>query len=137
MRNKDTGDHYVAGRRIGGLANGLALAGDQISAASFLGITGAIALTGFNGFYLAVGLPIAYVLVLLLVAEPLRNLGRYTLADVVAVALRGPRPARLDRARDGDHDRHLHDGPVHRRGPDRRRAARRELHRRRARSSAC
>ena len=88
-RNKDTGDHYVAGRRIGGLANGLALAGDQISAASFLGITGAIALTGFNGFYLAVGLPIAYVLVLLLVAEPLRNLGRYTLADVVSVRFEG------------------------------------------------
>ena len=88
-RNKDTGDHYVAGRRIGGLANGLALAGDQISAASFLGITGAIALTGFNGFYLAVGLPIAYVLVLLLVAEPLRNLGRFTLADVVSVRFEG------------------------------------------------
>ncbi len=88
-RNKDTGDHYVAGRRIGGFANGLALAGDQISAASFLGITGAIALTGFNGFYLAVGLPIAYVLVLLLVAEPLRNLGRYTLADVVSVRFEG------------------------------------------------
>ena len=88
-RNKDTGDHYVAGRRIGGFANGLALAGDQISAASFLGITGAIALAGFNGFYLAVGLPIAYVLVLLLVAEPLRNLGRYTLADVVAVRFEG------------------------------------------------
>ena len=82
QRNKDTGDHYVAGRRIGGLGNGLALAGDQISAASFLGITGAIALMGFNGFWLAVGLPIAYVLVLLLVAEPLRNLGKFTLADV-------------------------------------------------------
>ena len=83
-RNKDTGDHYVAGRRIGGFGNGLALAGDQISAASFLGITGAIALTGFNGWWLIVGMPIAYVLVLLLVAEPLRNLGKYTLADVIA-----------------------------------------------------
>ena len=87
-RNKDTGDHYVAGRRIGGFGNGLALAGDQISAASFLGITGAIALAGFNGFWLAVGMPIAYVLVLLLVAEPLRNLGKYTLADVIARASR-------------------------------------------------
>jgi SSS family solute:Na+ symporter/cation/acetate symporter len=83
-RNKDTGDHYVAGRRIGGVGNGLALAGDQISAASFLGITGAIALTGFSGFWLIVGMPIAYVLVLLLVAEPLRNLGKFTLADVIA-----------------------------------------------------
>ena len=97
-RNKDTGDHYVAGRRIGGFANGLALAGDQISAASFLGITGAIALTGFNGFYLAVGLPIAYVLVLLLVAEPLRNLGALHARRRRRGPLRGPRAARLDRA---------------------------------------
>src|SRR5918996_560804 len=78
---RDTGDHYVAGRRISGWQNGLALAGDQISAASFLGITGAVALTGFNGFYLAVGIPTAYRLVLLLIAEPLRNPGRHTLPD--------------------------------------------------------
>lgn len=83
-RTRDTGDHYVAGRRIGGWQNGLALAGDQISAASFLGITGAVALTGFSGFYLALGLPTAYLLVLVLIAGPLRNLGRFTLADVVA-----------------------------------------------------
>jgi cation/acetate symporter len=89
-RNKDAGDHYVAGRRIGGIGNGLALAGDQISAASFLGITGAIALTGFNGWWLIVGMPIAYVLVLLLVAEPLRKLGRYTLADVIATRFGSP-----------------------------------------------
>jgi SSS family solute:Na+ symporter/cation/acetate symporter len=82
-RTRDTGDHYVAGRRISGWQNGLALAGDQISAASFLGITGAVALTGFGGFYLALGLPTAYLLVLILIAGPLRNLGRYTLADVV------------------------------------------------------
>ena len=89
-RNKDTGDHYVAGRRIGAFGNGLALAGDQISAASFLGITGAIALTGFNGWWLIIGMPIAYVLVLLLVAEPLRNLGKYTLADVIATRFGSP-----------------------------------------------
>jgi SSS family solute:Na+ symporter/cation/acetate symporter len=88
-RTRDTGDHYVAGRRISGWQNGLALAGDQISAASFLGITGAVALTGFNGFYLAVGIPTAYLLVLLVIAEPLRNLGRYTLADVVATRFEG------------------------------------------------
>ena len=81
--NRDTGDHYVAGRRIGGVVNGLALAGDQISAASFLGVVGAVALGGFNGFYLAIGIPFAYLLALLVVAEPLRNLGRYTLADAV------------------------------------------------------
>jgi SSS family solute:Na+ symporter/cation/acetate symporter len=88
-RTSDTGDHYVAGRRISGWQNGLALAGDQISAASFLGITGAVALTGFNGFYLAVGIPTAYLLVLLVIAEPLRNLGRYTLADAVAARFEG------------------------------------------------
>jgi SSS family solute:Na+ symporter/cation/acetate symporter len=88
-RTSDTGDHYVAGQRISGWQNGLALAGDQISAASFLGITGAVALTGFGGFYLAVGIPTAYLLVLLVIAEPLRNLGRFTLADAVAARFDG------------------------------------------------
>lgn len=88
-RVSDTGDHYVAGRRLRGWQNGLALAGDQLSAASFLGITGAVALTGFDGFYLAVGVPTAYLLMLLVFAEPLRNLGRYTLADAVAARFDG------------------------------------------------
>ncbi|QFU89005.1 cation acetate symporter [Amycolatopsis sp. YIM 10] len=88
-RNKSTDDHYVAGGRVSGWQNGLALAGDQLSAASFLGITGAVALTGFNGFYLALGIPIAYLLVLLVIAEPLRNLGRFTLADAVAARFDG------------------------------------------------
>src|SRR5437879_6626112 len=87
--NSDTGDHYVAGQRVSGLQNGLALAGEQISAASLLGITGAVALTGFSGFYLAIGLPTAYLLVLLIIAEPLRNLGKYTLADVVSYRFDG------------------------------------------------
>jgi SSS family transporter len=84
-----TGDHYVAGGRLKGWQNGIALAGDQISAGSFLGITGAVALTGFSGFYLAAGLPAAYLLILLLVAEPLRNLGRFTLADAVCARFEG------------------------------------------------
>jgi cation/acetate symporter len=84
-----TGDHYTAGGRLRGWQNGIALAGDQISAGSFLGITGAVALTGFGGFYLAAGLPAAYLLILLLVAEPLRNLGRYTLADAVCARFEG------------------------------------------------
>ncbi|WP_067468134.1 solute symporter family protein [Actinomadura macra] len=88
-RNKNTDDHYVAGGRIGGWQNGLALAGDQLSAASFLGITGAVALSGFGGFYLAVGVPAAYLLMLMVIAEPLRNLGRYTLADAVAARFEG------------------------------------------------
>ncbi|WP_242904820.1 solute symporter family protein [Actinomadura terrae] len=88
-QNKDADDHYVAGGRVGGWQNGLALAGDQLSAASFLGITGAVALTGFNGFYLAVGVPAAYLLMLVVIAEPLRNLGRYTLADAVGARFEG------------------------------------------------
>ncbi|TDD82629.1 solute symporter family protein [Actinomadura rubrisoli] len=88
-RNKSADDHYVAGGRVSGWQNGLALAGDQLSAASFLGITGAVALTGFSGFYLAVGVPAAYLLMLLVIAEPLRNLGRYTLADAVAARFEG------------------------------------------------
>lgn len=88
-RTADAGDHYVAGQRVGGLGNGLALAGEQISSASLLGITGAVALTGFAGFYLAIGIPTAFLLVLLVVAAPLRNLGRYTLADVVGYRFEG------------------------------------------------
>lgn len=79
----------AAGGRVGGWRNGLALAGDQLSAASFLGITGAVALTGFGGFYLAVGVPAAYLLMMLVIAEPLRNLGRHTLADAVAARFDG------------------------------------------------
>lgn len=88
-RNSDAGDHYVAGQRVTGLQNGLAIAGEQLSAASLLGITGAVALTGFSGFYLAIGIPTAFLLVLLIVAEPLRNLGKYTLADVVSFRFDG------------------------------------------------
>jgi SSS family solute:Na+ symporter/cation/acetate symporter len=88
-RTGNAGDHYVAGQSVSGFQNGLALAGEQISAASLLGITGAIALTGFAGFYLAIGIPTAFLLVLLVVAAPLRNLGHYTLADVVAFRFQG------------------------------------------------
>jgi cation/acetate symporter len=82
-RNTDTSHHYVAGGEIKGWQNGLAISGDYLSAASFLGIAGAIALTGFSGFYLSIGFLVAYLVVLLLVAEPLRNLGKYTLADML------------------------------------------------------
>src|SRR3712207_8728708 len=76
MRNKSTSDHYVAGGKITGWQNGLAVSGDYLSAASFLGIAGAIALQGFAGFYLSIGFLVAFLVVLLLVAEPLRNLDR-------------------------------------------------------------
>ncbi len=82
-RNTDTSHHYVAGGEIKGWQNGLAIAGDYLSAASFLGIAGAIALNGFAGFYLSIGFLVAYLVVLLLVAEPLRNLGKYTMADML------------------------------------------------------
>ncbi|WP_042149749.1 cation acetate symporter [Paucisalibacillus sp. EB02] len=82
-RTKSTGDFYTAGGGLTGWQNGLAIAGDYLSAASFLGIAGAIALNGFDGFFYSIGFLIAYLVVLLLVAEPLRNLGKYTLADMI------------------------------------------------------
>ena len=75
---------FAAGRRITGWQNGLAVAGDYMSAASFLGIAGMIAFFGFDGFLYSVGFLVAYLTVLLIVAEPLRNLGKYTMADVLA-----------------------------------------------------
>ena len=80
---------YAANRRIGGLQNGWAIAGEYFSAASFLGIAGLIAFYGFDGFMYSVGWLVAYLTVLFLVAEPLRNTGKYTLADLVSFRLRG------------------------------------------------
>ena len=75
---------YAAHRRIGGLQNGWAIAGEYVSAASFLGITGLVAFYGFDGFMYSVGWLVAYLAVLLLVAEPLRNTGKYTVADLMS-----------------------------------------------------
>jgi cation/acetate symporter len=83
-RNKSASSQYVAGGQIRGWVNGLAITGDYVSASSFLGLTGAIALTGFAGYYLMMAIPIAFLVVLLAVAEPLRNLGKYTVADMIA-----------------------------------------------------
>jgi cation/acetate symporter len=80
---------YAANRRIGGLQNGWAIAGDYVSAAAFLGITGLVAFYGFDGFMYSVGWLVAYLAVLLLVAEPLRNTGKYTMADLMSFRLRG------------------------------------------------
>lgn len=85
--------YFAAGRRITGWQNGLAVAGDYMSAASFLGIAGMIAFYGFDGFMYSVGFLVAYLTVLLVVAEPLRNAGKYTMADVLAYRL-SPRPVR-------------------------------------------
>ncbi|MBV8374556.1 MAG: cation acetate symporter [Candidatus Eremiobacteraeota bacterium] len=80
---------YAAHRRIGGLQNGWAIAGDYMSAASFLGITGLVAFFGFDGFMYSVGWLVAYLAVLFLVAEQLRNTGKYTMADLISFRLRG------------------------------------------------
>src|SRR3954453_5865415 len=82
-RTKSTGDFYTAGGGLTGWQNGLAIAGDYLSAASFLGIAGMIALNGFDGFFYSIGFLIAYLVVLYIVAEPLRNLGKYTIADMI------------------------------------------------------
>src|SRR5450432_3185549 len=84
---------FAAGRRITGWQNGIAVAGDYMSAASFLGIAGIIAFQGYDGFMYSVGFLVAYLTVLLIVAEPLRNAGKYTMADVLAYRL-SPRPVR-------------------------------------------
>jgi cation/acetate symporter len=77
-------DFYTAGSTISGLQNGWAIAGDYLSAASFLGIAGLISLYGYDGFMYSVGWLVAYITVLLLIAEPCRNIGRYTLSDILA-----------------------------------------------------
>src|SRR5436190_9780256 len=85
--------YFAAGRGITAWQNGIAVAGDYMSAASFLGIAGIIAFQGYDGFMYSVGWLVAYLTVLLIVAEPLRNVGKYTMADVLAFRLR-PRPVR-------------------------------------------
>src|SRR6187401_2291402 len=93
-KTKSTSEFYAAGRSITGFQNGLALAGDYMSAASFLGIAGLVSLSGFDGLIYSTGWLVGWPVVLVLIAEPLRNLGKYTFADVVAIRLRQT-PVRL------------------------------------------
>jgi cation/acetate symporter len=83
-RVKTASDFYVAGGGVSGLQNGWAIAGDYLSAASFLGIAGLISLYGYDGFMYSVGWLVAYITVLLVIAEPCRNIGKYTLSDILA-----------------------------------------------------
>jgi cation/acetate symporter len=83
-RTKTAADFYAAGGGISGLQNGWAIAGDYLSAASFLGIAGLISLYGYDGFMYSVGWLVAYITVLLVIAEPCRNIGKYTMADILA-----------------------------------------------------
>jgi cation/acetate symporter len=92
--NKTAADYYAAGRSFTGSQNGTAIAGDYLSAASFLGITGAIAINGYDGFMYSIGFLVAWLVALLLVAELLRNTGKFTMADVLSFRLR-QRPVRI------------------------------------------
>src|SRR3954465_6687466 len=92
-RSSGSAAYFPARRPTKGWQNRLAVAGDYMSAASFLGIAGIIAFQGYDGFMYSVGWLVAYLTVLLIVAEPLRNAGKYTMADVLAYRLH-PRPVR-------------------------------------------
>ena len=92
--NKTASDYYAAGRSFTGGQNGSAIAGDYLSAASFLGIVGAIAVTGYDGFLYSIGFLVAWLVALLLVAELLRNTGKFTMADVLSFRLR-QKPVRI------------------------------------------
>ncbi|MDR2380490.1 MAG: hypothetical protein LBE08_04840, partial [Bifidobacteriaceae bacterium] len=87
-------EFFAGGRSFSGAQNGLAISGDYLSAASFLGIVGAIATAGYDGFLYSIGFLVAWIVALLLVAELMRNTGKFTMADVLAFRLR-PRPIRV------------------------------------------
>ena len=92
--NKTAADYYAAGRSFTGPQNGTAIAGDYLSAASFLGIVGAIAINGYDGFLYSIVFLVAWLVALLLVAEMLRNTGKFTMADVLSFRLK-QRPVRI------------------------------------------
>ena len=102
-RTRTTEQFYAAGRTITAGQNGFALAGDYMSAASFLGIAGLVSTTGFDGLIYSTGWLVGWPVVLFLIAEPLRNLGRYTFADVVGAPLAADAGAHRRR------DRHARD----------------------------
>jgi len=92
-QTKNATDFYAGGRSFSGFQNGLAIGGDYMSAASFLGIAGIIALSGYDGFLYSIGFLVAWLVALLLVAELMRNSGKYTMADVLAFRM-SQRPVR-------------------------------------------
>ncbi len=89
-KNNSTTDYYAGGRTFTGFQNGVATSGDYLSAATFLGTPGIIAIYGFDGILYSVGFIVGWLVVLLLVSEPLRNTGRYTMADVLDLRLKAP-----------------------------------------------
>jgi cation/acetate symporter len=92
-RGAGAAEFYAGGRNFTGPQNGMALSGDYLSAASFLGIAGAVAIYGYDGFLYSIGFLVAWLVALLLVAELLRNTGRFTMADVLSFRLK-ERPVR-------------------------------------------
>ena len=90
---KKASSFYTGGASFSGRQNGLAITGDYLSAASFLGVTGAIAIYGYDGLLYALGFFVAWLIALYLVAEPLRNTGQYTMADVLSFRM-NQRPVR-------------------------------------------
>ncbi|AKV03667.1 Acetate permease ActP (cation/acetate symporter) [Labilithrix luteola] len=99
-RTKTASEFFAAGSKVTGVQNGFALAGDFMSAASFLGIAGLVSQSGFDGLIYSVGWLVGWPIVTFLIAEPLRNLGKYTFADVVAFRLRQT-PVRVSAAISG------------------------------------
>ena len=93
-QSKAAGQFYTGGASFSGTQNGFAIAGDYLSAASFLGIAGAIAFNGYDGLLYSIGFLVAWLVALLLVAEPLRNTGKYTMADVLSFRMK-QKPVRL------------------------------------------
>jgi cation/acetate symporter len=93
-KTKTTSEFYAADRSISGFQNGLALSGDYMSAASFLGIAGMVSLRGYDGLIYSIGFLVGWPIVMFLIAEPLRNLGKFTFADVVAFRLK-QKPVRV------------------------------------------
>ena len=86
-RNTTVANHYAAGGKISGFQNGLAIAGDYMSAASFLGISALVFGSGYDGLIYSIGFLVGWPIILFLIAERLRNLGRYTFADVASFRL--------------------------------------------------
>ncbi|MEX0579816.1 MAG: cation acetate symporter [Mycobacterium sp.] len=93
-RNTNAAEYFTGGHAFTGRQNGVAIAGDYLSAASFLGIAGAIAVYGYDGFLYSIGFLVAWLVALLLVAELLRNTGKFTMADVLSFRLK-QKPVRL------------------------------------------
>src|SRR5882762_6487245 len=92
-RARNAAGFFVAGRRLRGWQNGLAISGDYMSAASFLGIAGLVSLFGFDGLIYSFGFIVGWIAIVLLIAEPLRNSGKYTISDLMVFRLRA-RPVR-------------------------------------------